>query len=184
MILTIMSLEPPERDNALAYADTVMRRVHGPNYTGLEKADRFYVGRLGELAVLKWADREDLMVEETVNDLGIPDEQDFLFHFKDGRVARVNAKNSLHPGARYLMQPKAQADRHEQDIYIGCTGENDTEGDRVLIQLHGAITYKQFIAEAELVQRDILTLQFPLSKLPHSMTLLASKTMKKQRYIQ
>lgn len=177
MIITLIRLTEAEKAEATKYAATVMGRVVGPNYTSLEMVDRFYVGRLGELAVKKWATTESLMFEETVNDQGVPDEQDFLFHFKDGRVARTNVKNSMHPQARYLMQPVAQADRHEQDVYIGASGKND--GNEVVVRLWGAISRQQFMEGAERVQRSIETLQYPLSKLPYRMEHLAYRVLQK-----
>lgn len=180
MILTLVRLDVDETDEARSYADTVMRRVVGPNYTHLEQADRFYVGRLGEIAVRKWAERENLLYHETVNDEGVPDEQDFLLHFTDGRLCRANVKNSMHPRASYLMQPMAQADRHEQDVYIGATGEHDGHNaEEAVVRLWGAITRAQFMARAQRVDRKIPTLQFPLAELPYKMEHLAFHTLKK-----
>lgn len=176
MILTLIRLNEEEVREARDYADTVMGRVSGPNYTKLEHEDRFYVGRLGEIAVRKWAVGENLMYEETVNDEGIPDEQDFLLHFKDGRTCRANVKNSMHPRAAYLMQPAAQSDRHEQDLYIGATGEHD--GQNAVVRLWGAITRAQFLAQAQAVDRQIETLQYQLAELPYSMEYLAFQVLK------
>ena len=180
MKLTLIKLTNAERDEALEYSNTVLDRVYGSNYTDLTETGRYFVGRCGEIAVRKWADENDLMYEETVNDAGISDKQDFLFHFIDGRMCRTNVKTSLHPNASYLMQPAAQAARHGQDLYIGATGDDNK--DNVVLRLWGAITQSEFTDGGELVDRKIKTLQFPLSELPYSMELLASKIMKRQQH--
>jgi len=173
----IISLDDDDRSDARNYSDTVLRKLVGPNYTRLAESNRFYVGRLGEIAVRRWAESKGLMYTETVNNEGVPDEQDFLFPFADGRTARVNVKNSLHPSASYLMQPVVQANKHEQDLYIGASSEDD--GNNVIVKLWGAITRRQFMSEAQRVIRKIETLQFPLEKLPYCMEHLARQMMKK-----
>lgn len=148
------------------------------NYTGLASPDRWLVGCMGEIACHKWAEQEQLMYFETTNTSGRPDTQDFIFEFKDGRSARVNVKNSMHPRARYLMQPEDQAVRHtDQDVYIGASGEYD--GDEAVIRLWGAIPRLHFLTAAARVMRDVRTLQFPLAKLPHTMQSFAYQTAKK-----
>ncbi len=164
-------LSETERAECAEYSRTVLGRVYGPNYTGLESADRFFVGRCGELAVRKWAIMERLNFEETVNDLGIPDQQDFLF-FPSAGPLRANVKTTLHPRGRYLMQPASQATRHEQDVYIGVNGTDN--GLTVDLMLWGVISRERFIEQAERVMRRIETLQVPLADMPCDMEQFAN----------
>ena len=171
--MTDILLKFKDRQRAVDYSRRVLSRVKGPNYTNLEMEDRFFVGRCGEIAVRKWAENLGLVFTETVNDRGVPDKQDFLFRYRDGRVCRANVKNTHHPRGKYLMQPVAQAEKHQQDIYIGASGLDD--GSEVVVRLWGAINHTDFMCDSERVLRKIPTLQLPLQALPISMSELAKR---------
>jgi len=167
---------------AREYSDKVLRKLGGGgrNYTGLNEPDQFYVGRLGEIAVRHWSDENCLSYDETVNDLGQPDSQDFIFARMDGSFCRANAKNSLHPRAQYLMQPVVQSEKYHYDLYIGVTTRHDRRGGAIS-ELWGAIGGPYFKAHAERVFRKCDTLQYRLADLPISMALLASFIKKRQK---
>lgn len=144
------------------------------NYTGLATPDRWLAGAIGEVATRIWAERRGLEFEETTNTDGYPDSQDFIFHFRNGRECRVNAKCTLHPRGIRLMQPMAQFEKHcQQDIYIGCTANDD--GQQAIAMLWGVIQRKVFEERADRLTPEesglvhVPSLVFPLSKLPYSM---------------
>lgn len=174
----VILLEPEERAVCVEYQATVDRRVGVNNYTGLVTRDRWFVGRCGEIAVRKWATDLGLMFEETVNDQGLPDKQDFIFYLTDGRQYTINVKNSHHLRACHLMQPEVQFHEHEQDGYIGAMGADD--GNTVAIQLCGMVPRDVFAVQSETVMLKVKTMQMRLLALPYSMDQFASKIRKIQ----
>jgi len=175
-MIDIVTIERHELDEAKVYSGVALGRLNGPNYTDLHLPERFYVGRCGEIGFHKWATEHQLMFEDTVTPAGTPDEQDFLLYHIDGRTIKVNVKNSHHPRARYLMQPHAQAEKFEYDLYVGCTGKE--HGDGLELRLWGAISCREFVRSAEVIQLKVLSRRYPLDKLPISMTEIAKKTKK------
>lgn len=172
--MALIILDEKERAAAREYHDKVMAivKAKGPNYTGLESPDRFYAGRCGELAFRKWAESKNLRFEETVRDDGESDLQDFILYARQsGRPCTINVKISLHPAARYLMQPADQAELHHQDMYVAAIGEDD--GARVAVILCGAITRKEFEEKAERVMVKIPTLRVPVADMTYSMERVA-----------
>ncbi len=177
--VTMIMLEKEDRQAAMEYHNKVMEKVRakGPNYTYLETKDRFFIGRCGEIALAKWAVAQGIVFEETVRDDGFADKQDFIFYArKSGKPCSINVKNSLHPAARFLMQPVSQNQIHKQDMYIAATGEDD--GERVAMLLWGAVTRKFFEAEAEEVMHSVRTLQMPVQDMTYSMDRIARSFMK------
>ena len=169
-----VSISVQDCDQAREYSRLALERLSGPNYTGLHLPERFYVGRCGEIGFGYWAQENGLLIEDTVQRAGVPDEQDFLQHHIDGRILKLNVKNSHHPRARYLMQPRDQYDKFRFDLYVGCSGRETDSG--VDLTFWGAMTSCQFSRLSEEVQVSILTLRYPLSGLPISMSELRDKT--------
>ncbi len=174
IVRNIVNLTPTQRLEAVEYAETVEGRVVGPNYTGLEMDDRFFVGRIGELAFMAWAAERFIRFEETVRDDGKPDDQDFfVWSLMTGRKVRVSVKNSHHPRARFMMQPVSQDERRgHYDIYIGMTGKDD--GTEVEVTLHGAATRAQWLSDREVSQRRVLTYQLALNRFKITMSTVAA----------
>jgi len=176
----VIWLDPDERTACKEYEATVEDKpwIGNGNYTGLVKPERWFVGRCGEMAVSKWATDLGLIFEETVNDQGLPDSQDFIFCLENGQQYTINVKNSHHLHARYLMQPVAQFHEHSQHGYIGVTGADD--GTRVGLQLWGMCPRSMFADQCETVMRSVETMQMRLLALPYSMDQFASKIRKIQ----
>lgn len=174
----VIWLGPDERAECKRYEAAVNSRVGDDNYTGLVTPERWFVGRCGEMAVRKWAIDLGLAFKETVNDQGLPDEQDFIFYLENGDEYTINVKNTHHLRGRYLMQPAAQFDEHKQDGYIGVNGADD--GVRVGLQLWGMCPRYMFADQCETVMRKIQTMQMRLLALPYSMDQFASKIRKIQ----
>ena len=170
-----MIIELSQEDIAAAaeYAAkvTTIAEGNGPNYTGLSDSNRFFVGKCGEMAVSCWADYYDLKYSDTTNDAGLPDQQDHLFQTKNGPI-RTNVKNSHHPKARYMMQPVSQADRHQQDYYIGATGKV-VNSRTIQITLWGAISHEDWLRKREQADLHIPTYRILLKDLPLTMQELA-----------
>ena len=163
----IVILDRMARQSAVEHAERTEVAIsdYGPNYCTILNDNRYFVGRCGELAVNLFGEAYWLDYEDVSNDLGITDKEDHIWH-PSGLTS--NVKNSNHPRARFMMQPKAQQDRnYYQDYYIGATGI-DT-GEIVTMTLHGAIHINDWKARCALVMRDVWTYQLPLANLPISM---------------
>lgn len=185
MLLTLISLTDIEMREAHRRAAEIEGHewIDGDNYTELVVPDRWLTGTIGELAVRKWAEQENLMYFETSNTEGKPDLQDFVFEFQNGHRMRINVKNSMIPNARFLMQPEKQALKHRnQDVYIGASGEyKDNDKGLVsgaVVRLWGYISRDQFMDQAERTERRCRTLELPLAGL-HPMEKLAFQTAKR-----
>ena len=167
-----IELSKAEVDEARGYEKSVLQRVerYRPNYTGLQAKGRYFIGKIGEMAVQKWAERERVAYRATSNADGLADDQDFLFFFRDGRRCRVDVKNSLHPRADLLLLSVSQAKKHSHDLYIGATGKHD--GDCIVVKLWGAATRLELMA-GKIKTIRIPSYSLPLSELPHSMEKLA-----------
>lgn len=164
-----VTLNREQRAEAMAWADKVRGKIEptGPNYTGLTTPDRFIAGRFGEVAFMLWAKDRFVDFEETSRSDGRPDQQDFFVWTKDERKLKLNVKNSLHPRARKLMQPVAQARRHDADLYLGCTSidyETDVE-----VTLHGVVTKAYWKAHRSRENVKVNTYTLPLAELNVSM---------------
>lgn len=169
-------LDEKTRDECIEYAETVLSRVVGSNYTGLECDNRYFVGRCGEKALNQWSSENNMLFEETVNDQGVSDKQDFLFYFKDGRVCRANIKNTLHPNGKRIMQPASQHKKCYQDVYVGASGIDN--GRTVIILIWGVIARVQFDAMATLNQNRVIpTLEMFLTDMPYSMEHFKDKVL-------
>ena len=175
--MTMVKLAHGDRREAVRRAEEIAGHSwirDTDNYTGLATPDRWLAGAIGEIAVKIWAERRGLEYEETSNTDGYPDSQDLIFPFKNGKKARVNCKCTLHPRGIRLMQPMAQFEKHcNQDLYIGCTADDD--GQQVGVLLWGVIQRTKFEELADrLTPEDsglvqVPSLVFPLSKLPYKM---------------
>jgi hypothetical protein len=179
--MALIMLEKCDRDEALLHNETVLGNLkETPNYTGLVESNRFYVGALGEIAFRKWAISRGLVFVETSRDDGESDEQDFILYARrSGKPCTVNVKCSLHPRAQYLMQPVAQHSIYSQDLYVGCTGEDD--GERVAVILAGAMTRKVFDERAQERMFKVPSLVVPLADLTYSMERIASSFKTKEK---
>lgn len=177
----VIRLDSNDHGECERYAKKVTQIVEqfGPNYTGLMSADRFFTGRAGELGFRYWCDQNDILYEETINDEGVPDAQDFILTLKTGEPVSINVKNSLHLRARYLMQPADQAAKHKQDIYVAATGEDYGRNNGIDIKLWGWVSRREFSALAQTVKRKIVTKQLLLEEMPHNMNDLAELVMTK-----
>lgn len=178
--MALIMLDQSDREEASIYNETVLANLKKtPNYTGLVESDRFFVGACGEIAFRKWAISKGLHFEETGRDDGESDKQDFILYAgKSGLPCTINVKCSLHPNARYLMQPQSQHMIHRQDMYVGAIGEDN--GKRVAIILAGAITRKVFDEKAQECMVKIPTLRIPLADLTYTMERI-SRSFKKRK---
>jgi len=179
----VTRLSEAERRECQRYADKVTKIVqrYGPNYTGLHDPQRFFTGKAGEIALSHWCESIDAQYEVTTNDEGRPDLQDIIVTLHDGRRVRVDVKNSLHPNARYLMQPVGQGAKHRRDIYVGAKGID--HGETITVELWGSVTHKEFHDLGEVRMLKVETRQLLLRDLPHSMEELGAKLRTRDNFL-
>ncbi len=171
----IVNLTDADFSAAAAYSERVKQAIrdYGRSYTGLETTDRYYIGRLGEIGLRYWLEGNFIRFEETMNDAGKSDKQDFVVWHVDGRRVRVNIKCSGSRRADSLMRPVAQEIRHgDQDLYVAA----QLRGRELL--LHGAVTVHDWrrLRRQKMIRVDTWVL--PYRRLPLDMEYLRTRLQK------
>ena len=172
-----VELSEHERNRALDYEARVMQHVDrmGANYTGFCKTGRYFKGRCGEIAVRKWAVTNGLEFDETMNDAGVSDDQDFIFYFRDGRRCRIDVKSNFSDRATDLLVNVPQAARQDCDLYLSATGF-DT-GQIVRMQLWGVVPKHELVDRGPVLDlHPTPAYAWPNDLLPYSMDRLAACT--------
>ena len=106
------------KDTARDWSNTIMKRLPPtPNYTGIEKKDRFYYGFLGELAFEELLRVRHKKAIHKVILNGKSQDEDFLCSFLIGDK-KVDIKTSPLSYARWMLFPKSQY-AEQGYIYVG-----------------------------------------------------------------
>jgi hypothetical protein len=167
----IIDLTPEEVTAAREHSDKILQVVdnYGQNYIGGNfTRNRFFVGRCGELAVLKWARKNGLKCEDTTGHVGVKDVQDHLWTTSSGEVIASNVKNSHNSRATRLLVSVAESERYHYQYYIGATGRviNDSWA---RIMLWGAIEHDDWVKRRQLTHIYNDVWEVPLRSLPLKM---------------
>ena len=139
----------------------------GENYTGLSVPDRFFKGHIGEQAVTRWAEENDLdCISLSKND----DKTDLGDHEWPATGTISNVKNSWSQRPTDLLVPTAQAKKHMSDWDVLIAASSRWEGkDSILVTLYGVIPFQQFLRQCTRKMLLCDTLAFNHAGLPFSM---------------
>jgi hypothetical protein len=120
-----VEIEPVWREIARLWSDMILATdlTATPNYTELERDDRFYIGYIGELCLRSLLLAEGKRVRYTVRLDGRADTSgsDFtVIAARDGARRKLNVKTASQPHYQKLMIPESQFRKYHSTAYVGA----------------------------------------------------------------
>ena len=117
-------------DEARKNSDIILKNLKNkPNYTGLVKKDRYFIGLLGELVFKKFLDNEGKQYKYNVRLDGRSGGGDFDLYVSNSVVKVVDVKTASKFYYTRMLVPKVQLDNHPNCIYVAVKLNGLEEGE-------------------------------------------------------